>query len=109
MMSASSSETNNRQLRIVLHVDMDSFFASVEVRERPELKSLPVQIPADVLLWIIFPAGGSLPVNRLTIRWVMPFSLFSAFSAPNCGSGVRGPFLLHTGEKAFFIFSSPGS
>jgi nucleotidyltransferase/DNA polymerase involved in DNA repair len=26
----------------IFHVDKDSFFASVEVREHPELKSLPV-------------------------------------------------------------------
>ena len=37
-MSASSSETDNLEKRIVLHVDMDSFFASVEVREHPDLR-----------------------------------------------------------------------
>jgi len=33
-------------------IDLDSFFASVEIRERPELRRLPVIVGSD-------PKGGS--------------------------------------------------
>src|SRR3989344_2641511 len=34
-------------MRIILHVDMDCFFAQCEERERPELKGKPVIVGAD--------------------------------------------------------------
>jgi len=82
--------------RIILHLDMDSFFASIEVRERPELQGRPVIVGAD-------PKGGSgrgvvstasYEARRFGIRSGMPIS--RAYSL--CPGGVYLPpdFPLYT-------------
>lgn len=73
-------------LRILLHLDMDSFFASVEEREHPEFRGRPIIVGAD-------PKGGSgrgvvstasYEARKFGIRSGMPIS--RAFSL--CPEGV---------------------
>ncbi len=62
--------------RIVIHVDMDQFFAACEERERPELKGKPIVVGAD-------PKGGkgrgvvstaSYPARKFGVKSGMPIS-----------------------------------
>jgi DNA polymerase IV (DinB-like DNA polymerase) len=83
-------------LGIILHLDMDSFFASIEAREHPEFRRKPIIVGAD-------PKGGSgrgvvstasYEARKFGIRSGMPIS--RAFSL--CPEGVYLPpnFPLYT-------------
>ena len=42
-----STMQNTQRIRKIIHIDMDAFYASVELKDRPELKGLPLIVAHD--------------------------------------------------------------
>lgn len=78
---ASSQDTG--VYRVILHLDMDAFFASVEQRDRPELKGLPVIVGSPSNQRGVV-CAASYEARRFGIRSAMP----SRIAGRLCPEGV---------------------
>ena len=59
-------------MKKIIHIDMDAFYASVELKDRPELKHLPVVVSSHHPRAVVY--AESYPEREFGLRSAMPMS-----------------------------------
>ncbi len=68
-------------MAVIMHVDMDSFYASVEIRKQPSLARLPMWVGGDG-------RGVVLSANRLAKEWGVEGGMPSSRAKRLCPNGI---------------------
>ena len=85
--------------RVVMHADMDAFYAAVEQRDRPELRGKPVIIGGTSDRGVV--STASYEARRFGVRSAMP----AAQARGLCPDGIflRGDMARYTRESLSLI------
>src|ERR1044072_7337322 len=65
-----TTDANQERTRKIVHVDMDAFFASVEQRDNPELRGLPVAVASPAARGVV--AAASYEAREFGVHSAMP-------------------------------------
>ncbi|MBB3527046.1 hypothetical protein [Rhizobium sp. BK456] len=65
-----TGEDNRKGPRKIVHVDMDAFYASVEQRDNPELRGLPVAVGIPAARGVV--AAASYEARKFGVHSAMP-------------------------------------